>query len=263
VRKLGGAIAPVCVLVLVVSGCSADQPLDPSPSSSQSPTAAITALDATPQPSSTPAPTRATLSKVATAKSDTIDVYPDPNTSDTETIDAADVLTVPDETPLVFLVKTVTDGWLEVWLPVRPNGSTAWVRAEDVTLADTRYWIDVSLSNFDLKVYNDQELLMETAIGVGRDDRPTPGGIYYIRELLQPPDPTGIYGPYAYGLSGFSPVLDSFKGGDAVIGIHGTNDDTSFGRTVSSGCMRVSNDAITQIAEEIGLPLGTPIYINA
>ncbi|WP_160295416.1 L,D-transpeptidase [Demequina aurantiaca] len=208
-------------------------------------------------------PTRDTLSQIATSKSKAIDVYPNPNKSDFTTLQADDVLTAPDETPFVFLVKRVTDGWLEVWLPTRPNGATGWIHTDDVTLADTRYWIDVDLQDFELKVYDDEDMVFQTAIGVGQDELPTPGGTYYIRELLQPPNPDGVYGPFAYGLSGYSPVLDSFNGGDAVIGIHGTDDPSSIGNTVSHGCIRMPNDSITEIVTKVGLPLGTPVFINA
>ena len=253
-------VVPLTVLTLLIAGCSPDEAtVSPSPTA----VPVITSSTDTTSPTAVPVPLRDTLSKVATAKSATIDAYATPNEADFQVIDAADVLTVPDETPLVFLVKTVTDGWLEVWLPVRPNGSTAWVRASDVTVTDTRYWIDVSLSDFTLRVYDDEDMVFETPIGVGQDEMPTPGGTYYIRELLQPPNAAGVYGPYAYGLSGYSPVLDSFAGGDAVIGIHGTDTPSSIGTTVSHGCIRMPNDAITQIVTQIGLPLGAPVYINA
>ena len=94
-------------------------------------------------------------------------------------------------------------------------------------------------------------------------DRPTPGGIYYIKELLQPPSPDGPYGVYAYGLNGFSNVLTSFAGGEGVIGIHGTNQPEALGTDVSSGCIRLHNDAITRLVQEVGLPLGTPVEIFA
>jgi len=74
-------------------------------------------------------------------------------------------------------------------------------------------------------------------------------------------DPTGPYGPYAYGLSGFSNVLDEFKGGDGVIGIHGTNEPGAIGTDVSHGCIRLRNEAILELVPV--LPLGTPVHITA
>ena len=121
----------------------------------------------------------------------------------------------------------------------------------------------VGLTEHRIRVYRDDEVIVDEPVGVGRGDRPTPGGTYYIKELLQPPDPTGPYGTYAYGLSGFSNVLQSFNGGNGVIGIHGTNEPEAIGTDVSSGCIRVHNDVIEHLVEDIGLPLGTPVEIQA
>ena len=48
-------------------------------------------------------------------------------------------------------------------------------------------------------------------------------GKFYLRVLIKAPDPTTVYGPYAYGLSGFSEVLQTFNGGPGQLGLHGTN----------------------------------------
>ncbi len=202
------------------------------------------------------------LSYIATAVASSVEVYTEPNGEVQQTVAAEDVLTVPDSTPLTFLVKTRATDWYEVYLPVRPNGTTGWVKASAVEIATTNYWLEVSLTDFTLKAFLGTELIFETTIAVGRSDRPTPGGVYYLRELLEVPDPDGIYGPYAYGLSGFQPVLDEFNGGDAVIGMHGTNEPDKLGTYVSSGCIRMSNDAITELATDVGLPLGAPVYID-
>jgi lipoprotein-anchoring transpeptidase ErfK/SrfK len=161
--------------------------------------------------------------------------------------------------PLVFLVEEQQGEWLRVLLPVRPNGSEGWVRASDVTLSTHPYRIEVSLSAFRIKVFEGDTVIVEEPVGVGTGDTPTPNGRYYIKELLQPPNPGGAYGPFAYGLSGFSNQLTSFAGGDGVIGIHGTNDPSSLGRQVSHGCIRMSNEGITRLAGI--LPLGVPVEI--
>jgi lipoprotein-anchoring transpeptidase ErfK/SrfK len=77
--------------------------------------------------------------------------------------------------------------------------------------------------------------------------------------LLRSPNPDSVYGPYAYGLSAHSDALTSFSGGDAEVGIHGNNDASVLGQSVSSGCVRMSNDGITRLTEM--LPLGTPVEI--
>ena len=150
--------------------------------------------------------------------------------------------------------------WLEVMLPVRPNGTTGWIRSDQVDLSLNPYRLQIDASDFSLALYEEDELIMSTAIAVGTGDTPTPFGEVYLAELLQPPNPNGSYGPYAFGLSGFSEVLDSFNGGNGVVGIHGTNDPAALGTTVSHGCIRVDNEVISDMATTV--PLGTPVTIT-
>jgi len=199
---------------------------------------------------------------IATSIGASVEIWDKPGGAVASTINAADVLTAPDATPLVFLVKSQQADWFEVYLPVRPNGSTGWVRGSQVTLSGTGLALDVYLADHILVVTRAGVEQARFPVGVGRTDRPTPHGVYYLRELLIPPDPTDLYGPYAYGLSGYSPVLDSFRGGDAVIGLHGTNDPASIGGDVSSGCLRLNNADVTALVKTYQLPLGTPVYIH-
>jgi lipoprotein-anchoring transpeptidase ErfK/SrfK len=197
---------------------------------------------------------------IATAAVGEVEVFADPD--DDQPIRR---LANPDEngTPLVFLVDGTDVGgaWLPVLLPVRPNGSTGWVRARDVEVAPTSYRIEVELAAHHLTVWRDREVVLESPIGVGRDNTPTPGGRYYVKELIQPPTPDTVYGPYVFGLSGYSEVVTSFAGDpDATIAIHGNNDPTSIGRNVSHGCIRLPNDVVTRMTELI--PLGTPVEIR-
>jgi lipoprotein-anchoring transpeptidase ErfK/SrfK len=207
-----------------------------------------------------PAPAGA---QVAQAKEASIDVYAteDASTADRQIVSGVD--TTVDTIPLVFLVRSTGEARHEVYLPVRPNGSVGWVNASDVTVAPVPYRIEVGISEHRIRVYDGEEVIVDEPVGVGRTDRPTPGGVYYLKELLQPPSPDGPYGTYAYGLSGFSTVLTSFNGGTGVIGIHGTNEPEAVGTDVSSGCIRLHNEVIERLVEEIGLPLGTPVEILA
>ncbi len=150
--------------------------------------------------------------------------------------------------------------WLKVLLPVRPNGSTGWVHASKVSTFEHDFRILVQLRLHQITVYKGKEVFLQEPIGVGTKDTPTPGGLYYIKELLEPPDPNTVYGPYAYGLSGFSNVLANFAGGEGVIGIHGNNDPSSLGKDVSHGCIRMSNAGIIKLAGT--LPLGVPVEIR-
>lgn len=244
------ALALVLVLAGLTGACTGDRPElaeEPETTTSSSSTTSTTLVHPP--------------SKVAQALGDAIDVFADATTdTPAQQITAEEATSAPD-IPIVFLVKSESDDRLEVFLPIRPNGSSGWVRRDDVTVATVSYSIEVGLSEHRIRVYDGDEVVVDEPVGVGTTDAPTPGGTYYLKELLQPPDPTGPYGTYAYGLSGFSTVLSSFNGGDGVIGIHGTNDPSSIGQDVSHGCIRLDNAVIERLVNEIGLPLGTPVEI--
>jgi hypothetical protein len=173
----------------------------------------------------------------------------------------------PSHAPLVFLVKKDLGKWLDVYLPIRPNGSTGFVRKADMNVKTIDWRIDVSLSKFNLKVWDGPKLFLDAPIAVARENSPTPGGIYFITVLIQPvdaqgrPNPTGVYGPWAYGLSGFSDTYTSFNGGNGQLGIHGTNEPQLIGQRVSHGCIRMRNADIDKLQPV--LPLGVPVSITA
>ena len=163
--------------------------------------------------------------------------------------------------PLVFLVRERrAGGWEKVYLPIRPNGATGWIRGRQVTLAVTSYRIRVSLGARTVTVWKGARMIHREPAGVGRSIVPTPAGTYYLAELLAQPNPSGAYGPYAFGLSAHSNVLYSFGGGPGQIGLHGTNNPASLGTNASHGCIRISNAGITKLARL--LPLGTPVRIG-
>lgn len=194
---------------------------------------------------------------VATAVVPAVAVYPEPAAVEAD-LELADPN--PQGAPLVLDVLAIGDGWLQVRLPVRPNGSTGWIRATDVALSRHSYRIEVRLAERELRVFDGDVVVQLEPIGVGRQPTPTPGGAFYLYELLRPADPSGPYGPYAFGLSGFSEALAAFNGGDGRLGIHGTNDPTSLGADSSSGCIRLANPAIERLAHTV--PLGTPVTIR-
>lgn len=213
-------------------------------------------------PSTTAASTTTTApgpepSYVAEARAKTIAIYDSPDGKTTQTIDSAD----QDSKKIIFLVKERADPWVQVYLPVRPNGSTGWVKVSEVTVSADYFRVEIRLKAHNVKVYEKDKVVMDEPVGLGTGDTPTPGGVFYMNSLIKPPNPNGAYGVYAYGLSGFSNVLTKFNGGDGVIGLHGTNDPSSIGSDVSHGCIRMRNEAIVKLAEVIGLPLGTPVQI--
>jgi lipoprotein-anchoring transpeptidase ErfK/SrfK len=205
------------------------------------------------------------VSYVATAKSSVskVNIYSNPtDAAPSKTLDNPWQIDpdYPDaKIAQVFLVKSQQSGWAQVLLPVRPNGSTGWVKTSDVDIRQNTYQIKVELGAHRITVTSSGLILYAGPIAVGTSDTPTPTGSYYLRVLIKAVDPTTVYGPYAYGLSSHSDKLNTFNGGDAEIGIHGNNDASVLGRNVTHGCIRMDNDAITRLTKS--LPLGTPVEI--
>jgi len=164
---------------------------------------------------------------------------------------------------LTFLVEDFAGAnRYQVLLPTRPNGSLGWIDAARVELTRHYYSIEVSLEDFLLTVSERGESIFQTTVGVARANAPTPLGRYYTTELIQTRYSNSLYGPYAYGLSGYSDTFTRFNGGEGQLGIHGTNDPASLGTNVSSGCIRLHNDDISLLVEDIGLPLGVPVEVT-
>jgi hypothetical protein len=162
----------------------------------------------------------------------------------------------------VFLIETgPVDGWAEVSLPTRPNGSTGWVRASDLDLSIVDQVIVVDLSDRSLRLQSGQATVLETVVAIGSPTNPTPTGRYFVTDVVELSDPNSAWGPFALGLSAFSDTITEFNGGNGIIGIHGTNRPASIGEPVSLGCVRVPNEIAVQLAELV--ELGTPVEIRA
>jgi L,D-transpeptidase catalytic domain len=149
--------------------------------------------------------------------------------------------------------------WLHVQLPLRPNGSTGWVRADHVQRLPVRTRIVVDLSQKVVSFFKNGRLVLHTRAAIGSSATPTPLGRYYVNQRLIPDDPTGPFGPGAIGISAFSPVLTGWAQGGPVA-IHGTNEPWSIGRAVSNGCIRVPNRVLRRLFAQT--PAGTPVIIK-
>ncbi len=262
-RRLAGLFACALALTIALAGCGGG-----------SGEATLGNTVATTAPTSTTAPSY--QSYIATAKPDVtqVAVYDSPSAAKPSRVLENPWLydpTVPSsKVTQVFLVKQLQDDWVQVLLPVRPNGSTGWVKSSAVRITPNSFRIKVELAKHTITVTNGANVLYTGPVAVGATDpplpdagkpTPTPTGEYYLRILLQAPDPTTVYGPYAYGLSSHSDSLDSFAGGDAEIGIHGNNDASVLGTDATHGCIRMDNAAITMLSKQ--LPLGTPVDVVA
>ncbi len=163
-------------------------------------------------------------------------------------------------TQRTFLVRATKGDWVRVFLPTRPNGSQGWVKRRAVRVYTNGYRLVVRLRSNELRLWRGDRLLARYPVALGTRSTPTPRGLYYIVELLQPSKANGSYGPFSFGLSAHSNVLKRFGGGDGRVGLHGTNQPGLIGSDVSHGCIRLRNGAVRRLAKI--LPLGTPVYIR-
>jgi hypothetical protein len=148
--------------------------------------------------------------------------------------------------------------WYRVRLPLRPNGTTGWIRAGAVRIwtLDTRIVVRVRART--LTLYRGRRVALRTPISTGAPETPTPVGRFYVTERFALENPTGVWGPAALGTSAYSVLRNWPQGGP--VGIHGTNDPSAIGRAASHGCLRVPNATMKRLFE--ATPAGTPILIG-
>lgn len=254
-RSLPSALTAACVaLVLVLGACGGDNPdpaLAPDP---ETPTSQTADEDAVGDDRDEQGSDRL----VASVTDPWVTVHEQPHST------APVRTTLEDRTEFgsttTVLVSEESGDWLHVALPTRPNGSTGWVHRSGVELSSVGHRIEIDLAGRTLTLFDEGRQVLETPVGVGAPDAPTPTGDWYVTDLLATPDPSGGYGPYAFGLSAHSDTFTEFAGGDGQIGIHGTDDPSSIGEAVSHGCVRVPNDVVRELASM--LPLGTPVRVR-
>lgn len=149
--------------------------------------------------------------------------------------------------------------WLQIRVPMRPNGRTGWVRDSvlgPLNRVETRLLVE--RGGLRATLYRSGRRIWRSPVGVGATSTPTPGGRFWIREKFNVADSGGPYGPRAFGTSAYS-VLSDWPGG-GVIGIHGTNEPHLIPGRPSHGCIRVPNPAIVRLAKL--MPIGTPVRIR-
>jgi lipoprotein-anchoring transpeptidase ErfK/SrfK len=161
--------------------------------------------------------------------------------------------------PLVVEVLENQGDYMKVLITARPNHTTGWIKADDVTIAATDFRMELDLSTFHLKVFRGAELFVETDVVIGKDSTPTPVGHYFVTEKIKNSSDTGVYGAWILPTNAYSEVLDTFDNGLPQVAFHGTNQPELVGTKASNGCVRIPNDVVIKIAEKI--PAGTPIDI--
>ena len=204
-RPSRGCVASALALTFALAACGGgdDQATLVNPPASSAPTTTVAPTTTTLAPNS---------SQIAEATVPVVQIYAQPG-------DAAPIRTFDNPwhvnedvrfpVPLVFLAESVRpDGWVQVLLPVRPNGSTGWIKSTDVRLRQNSFRVEVSVGAHHITVFQGAGVVYEGPVATGAPETPTPTGHYFIRVLIQAPDPNTVYGPFAYGLSSHSDVLN-------------------------------------------------------
>ena len=153
------------------------------------------------------------------------------------------------------------NGWVELMLPVRPNGTTGWARADHLSYYVADGLIVVDLDARELTYLVDGVEVLSTEVGVGSRHNETPPGEYFVTDVVTMSNPDSPWGPHALGLSARSETITEFNGGDGIIGIHGTNNPSSIGANISLGCIRLPNEMITALHGMVAI--GTRVVIEA
>jgi lipoprotein-anchoring transpeptidase ErfK/SrfK len=161
----------------------------------------------------------------------------------------------------VLPVISQQPGWVEVRLAQRPNESTAWVPAADVSLASDSYHVVIDLRTTHLQLYDGGQVVANFPAGIGIPAAPTPTGRFFVALFARPPS-TG-YGQFVMVTSAHSNTISDWEqSGDAIVAIHGSlGSDAAIGTTgarVSHGCIRLHDTDLTRLRE---VPAGTPIDI--
>lgn len=148
--------------------------------------------------------------------------------------------------------------WVEVRVPMRPNGRVGWVPRQalgDFHTVHTQLVVD--RHRLLATLYDNGREIWQSPVGVGKRSTPTPPGRFYIRERIKDLQGGTIYGPYAFGTSDYS-TLSEWPGG-GVVGIHGTNQPQLIPGRPSHGCIRIPNGKDVQLWRL--MPVGTPLLV--
>jgi lipoprotein-anchoring transpeptidase ErfK/SrfK len=166
-------------------------------------------------------------------------------------------------TELLVTRSVVRNGevWIEVLLPMRPNGVRGWIHSDYVTLKKTPFRVEIDISDRRLRVFRAGRRVMNVPVAVGKGSTPTPLGRFAIAETVVTNYPSGFLGPIVLPITGYSRVLNEFAGGDGRVAIHGTSIPGLIGGRASAGCIRMYNRDIVRVAR-MAKP-GTPVLIKA
>ena len=162
---------------------------------------------------------------------------------------------------VAWVEEVSSDGrWGRVELPYTWPRREGWIRLRGLDRDATRVRVEVDLSLHQVTMRKFGKVLFRAPGATGAPSSPTPVGEYFVTDRV-PFSAGSALGSFAFGISGIQPRLPAGWSGGNQLAIHGTNNPSSIGQSVSAGCVRVSETTLDRL-----LPLleyGTPVIIHA
>jgi hypothetical protein len=164
--------------------------------------------------------------------------------------------------PIVAWVEEVSANgrWGLVELPYTWPRREGWIRIKGLSRDTTRVQVEVDLSQHTVIVRKFGKVLFRAPGATGASYSPTPVGEYFVTDRV-PFGAGSALGSFAFGISGIQPRLPAGWSGGNQLAIHGTNNPSSIGRSVSAGCVRVSETTLDRLMPL--LKYGTPVIVHA
>ena len=159
----------------------------------------------------------------------------------------------------VYAVQEQKDDWVAVLTPFTENGEPLWLELDPERLkAGRSVWnIEVDLSEFETRVYEEGELVKSFPVSVGMPTAPTPTGRFAITDTFRG-DLNPAYGCCALATTARQVNLPSgWLGGDRIA-FHGTTGP--LGAEISHGCIRAADQEVSDMVDMV--PPGTPVEVH-
>ena len=162
---------------------------------------------------------------------------------------------------VAWIQEVSSDGrWGRVELPYTWPRRDGWIRLSGLDRDATRVRVEVDLSLHQVTVRRFGKVLFRAPGATGAPSSPTPVGEYFVTDRV-PFSAGSALGSFAFGISGIQPRLPAGWSGGNQLAIHGTNNPSSIGQSVSAGCVRVSEATLDRLRPLLGY--GTPVIIHA
>jgi lipoprotein-anchoring transpeptidase ErfK/SrfK len=157
----------------------------------------------------------------------------------------------------------LTEDFTEIVVPVKPNGTTAWVLTRNISLNESDVLVVIDLSERKAILYEGEKILREAPVAIGDKETPTPVVNTIVDALWVRAESdiylAPLYGNRLFGLNQHSEALDEFGGRRPALAIHGTDEVEYIGTEISNGCIRMKPEDIDFFAQHV--TLGTRVSI--